>query len=117
MRIGAVANKAFSIVGFRWLLQIEYTEGDVIRTIRDSSAHIGHYHTAGNPGRHELDDNQELYYPAIMRAIAATGYEGFVGQELVPTGDPFVALEQAYRYLSRLGMEGRKGGQRLRTRI
>ena len=79
------------------IYHMQIMEGDVIRTIRDYSAYIGHYHTAGNPGRHELDDNQELYYPAIMRAIRDTGYDGYVGQELVPTGDPFVALEQAFR--------------------
>jgi hydroxypyruvate isomerase len=49
------------------------------------------------PGRHELDENQELYYPAIMRAIAAAEYEGYVGQEFIPRGDPLAALEQAYK--------------------
>jgi hydroxypyruvate isomerase len=48
----------------------------VIRTLRDNIAQIGHFHTAGNPGRHDLDETQELYYPAIMRAIAATDYDG-----------------------------------------
>ena len=68
-------------------------EGDVIRTIRDYHEHIGHYHTAGNPGRNELDDNQELYYPAIMRAILETGYTGIVGQEFIPKGsDKLAAL-------------------------
>ncbi len=68
-------------------------EGDVIRTIRDYHQHIGHYHTAGNPGRNELDDNQELYYPAIMRAILETGYTGIVGQEFIPKGsDKLAAL-------------------------
>jgi len=55
------------------------------------------FHTAGNPGRHDLDETQELYYPAILRAIAATDYEGYVGQELLPKGDPLAALEQAYK--------------------
>jgi len=71
-------------------------EGDIIRTIRDNIAHIGHFHTAGNPGRHELDDSQELNYPAIMRAIAATDYDGYVGQELIPNGDWKEGLQQAY---------------------
>ena len=71
-------------------------EGDVIRTIRDNIAHIGHFHTAGNPGRHDLDDQQELYYPAIMRAIAATDYDGHVGQEFTPKDDPIAGLQQAY---------------------
>jgi hydroxypyruvate isomerase len=69
------------------------TEGDVIRTIRSRIAHIGHFHTAGNPGRNELDEHQELYYPAICRAIAATDHDG---QELMPKGDALAALQQAY---------------------
>jgi hydroxypyruvate isomerase len=73
-------------------------EGDVIRTIRDFHEHIGHYHTAGNPGRNELDDNQELYYPAIMRAILETGYTGIVGQEFIPKGeDKLAALAHGVR--------------------
>ncbi|MCY3970257.1 MAG: TIM barrel protein, partial [Acidobacteria bacterium] len=68
-------------------------EGDVIRTIRDYHQHIGHYHTAGNPGRNELDENQELFYPAIMRAILETGYTGIVGQEFIPkSSDKLAAL-------------------------
>ena len=59
--------------------------------------YIGYFHMAGNPGRNELDENQELYYPAICRAIAATGYDGYVGQEFTPNGDPIAALEQAYK--------------------
>lgn len=66
-------------------------EGDVIRTIRDFHEHIGHYHTAGNPGRNELDEDQELYYPAIMRAILETGYDGIVGQEFIPKGEDKLA--------------------------
>ena len=69
----------------------------MIRTLRDNIAYIGHFHTAGNPGRHDLDENQELYYPAIMRAIAATGYDGYVGQELMLKGDALAALDQAYK--------------------
>jgi hydroxypyruvate isomerase len=76
---------------------MQIMEGDVIRTIRDNIAHIGHFHTAGNPGRNELDESQELYYPAVMRAIAATDYDGYVGQELMPKGEPFAALGAAYR--------------------
>ena len=73
-------------------------EGDVIRNIRDNVDHIGHIHTAGNPGRHDLDDQQELYYPAICRAIAATDYDGYVGQEFSPKdGNNWSAsLRQAY---------------------
>jgi hydroxypyruvate isomerase len=61
--------------------------------------HIGHFYTAGNPGRNELDENQEMYYPPIMRAIAATDYNGYVGQEFIPRdGANWAAsLEQAHR--------------------
>ena len=79
------------------IYHMQIMEGDVIRTLRQNIAYIGHFHTAGNPGRNELDENQELYYPAIMRAIAATDYAGYVGQELVPKGDIVKALEQAYK--------------------
>jgi hydroxypyruvate isomerase len=72
-------------------------EGDIIRTIRDNHEYIGHYHTGGNPGRNEIDETQELYYPAIMRAIVKTGYKGYVGQEFVPTRDPLTSLAQGVR--------------------
>lgn len=64
--------------------RMEVSEGDVISCIRQDIKHIGHFHTAGVPGRHEIDDSQELNYPAIMRAIAATNYDGYVGQEFNP---------------------------------
>ncbi len=76
---------------------MQMEEGDVIRTLRDNIAYIGHFHTAGNPGRNELDETQELYYPAIMRAIAATDYDGYVGQEFSPKGDALAGLEQAFK--------------------
>ena len=57
--------------------------------------YIGHYHTGGNPGRNEIDETQELYYPAIMKAIVETGYKGYVGQEFIPTRDPLTSLAQA----------------------
>ena len=72
-------------------------EGDIIRTIQDYHEYIGHYHTGGNPGRNEIDETQELYYPAIMRAIVETGYKGYVGQEFVPTRDPLTSLAEAVR--------------------
>jgi len=78
------------------IYHMQIMEGDIIRTIGDNAASIGHYHTAGNPGRHELDDRQEIQYPPIMRAILATGYDGYVGQEFVPTSDPVAALAQAF---------------------
>ncbi len=70
-------------------------DGDVIRTIRDHKDVIGHYHTGGVPGRHEIDDGQELNYPAICRAIVETGYQGFLGQEFIPTRDAMTSLRQA----------------------
>ena len=75
---------------------MQVMEGDIIRTIQACHPLIGHYHTAGSPGRHEIDQTQELYYPAIMRAIAATGYKGYVGQEFLPRGDPVTALQTAF---------------------
>jgi hydroxypyruvate isomerase len=66
------------------IFHMQIMEGDVIDTIRENHQYFGHYHTGGVPGRNEIDDTQETYYPAVMRAIAATGYKGFVGQEFVP---------------------------------
>jgi hydroxypyruvate isomerase len=79
------------------IYHMQIMEGDVIRTIRDNHQYIGHYHTAGVPGRHEIDASQELNYPAIMRAIADTGFRGFVAQEFIPTRDPRTSLEEAVR--------------------
>jgi hydroxypyruvate isomerase len=70
-------------------------EGDVIRTIKENHKYIGHYHTGGNPGRNEIDETQEINYPAVMKIIVATGYKGFVGQEFVPRRDPLTSLKQA----------------------
>lgn len=67
------------------IYHMQIMEGDIIRTIRDNYQYIAHYHTGGVPGRHEIDDTQELFYPAIMRAILDTGYTGYVAQEFVPT--------------------------------
>ena len=85
---------------FRLLYDIyhmQIMEGDVIRTIQDSNKFIAHYHTGGNPGRHEIDETQELNYPAISRAIKATGYRGFVAQEFVPARDPLTSLRAAIK--------------------
>ena len=76
------------------IYHMQIMEGDVIRTIRTYSEYIGHYHTGGNPGRNEIDDSQELNYPAIMEAILATGFEGYVAQEFIPTRDPMTSLSQ-----------------------
>lgn len=67
------------------IYHMQINEGDVIRTIQNNHQYFGHYHTAGVPGRNEIDDTQELYYPAIMRAIAKTGFKGYVAQEFIPT--------------------------------
>lgn len=67
------------------IYHMQINEGDVIRTITDHHQYFGHYHTAGVPGRHEINETQELYYPAIMKAIIATGYKGYVAQEFIPT--------------------------------
>ena len=74
-------------------------EGDIIRTLRDNKEYIGHYHTGGNPGRNEIDETQELYYPAIMRAIVETGFKGYVAHEFVPKkeSDPIASLAYAVR--------------------
>ncbi len=72
-------------------------EGDIISTISNNHEYIGHYHTGGNPGRNEIDETQELYYPAIMRAIAKTGYKGYVAHEFIPKRDPIKSLAYAVR--------------------
>ena len=78
------------------IYHMQIMEGDLIRTIGENIDHIGHFHTAGNPGRKDLDEEQEIYYPPIMRTIAASTYSGYVGHEFVPKGDPLAALEAAY---------------------
>lgn len=78
------------------IYHMQIMEGDVIATIRKYKDHIGHYHTAGVPGRNEIDETQELYYPAIMRAIADTGFKGFVAQEFIPKAkDGMASLRKA----------------------
>ncbi|NNK21002.1 MAG: TIM barrel protein [Flavobacteriaceae bacterium] len=73
------------------IYHMQIMEGDVIRTIEQNKDYIGHYHTGGNPGRHEIDETQELYYPAIMKAILKTGFKGYVAQEFIPTWDDKIA--------------------------
>jgi hydroxypyruvate isomerase len=78
------------------IYHMQIDEGDVIRTIRDNHRYFGHYHTAGNPGRNEIDHTQELNYPAIMKAIAETGFQGYVAQEFIPTKeDKLASLKEA----------------------
>jgi hydroxypyruvate isomerase len=77
------------------IYHMQIMEGDVIRTIRDSQKYIAHYHTGGVPGRNEIDESQEIYYPAVMKAIVDTGYKGFVGQEFIPKReDKLASLKQ-----------------------
>ncbi len=77
------------------IYHMQIMEGDVIRTIRQHANHIGHFHTGGVPGRHELDDTQELNWHAIARAIADTRFTGFMAHEFVPTRDPLRSLREA----------------------
>lgn len=91
--------KAIGSPYFKLLFDIYHVQimnGDVIRRIKMYKDYIGHYHTAGCPGRGELDDNQEINYPPILRAILDTGYTGYVAQEFIPTwDDPILALRHA----------------------
>lgn len=73
------------------IYHMQIMEGDIIRNIQDYHQYFGHYHTGGNPGRNEINETQELYYPAIMKAIVATGYKGHVAQEFIPTWDDKIA--------------------------
>lgn len=74
---------------------VSIMDGDIIRRIRQHKDVIGHVHTAGNPGRGELDDHQEIAYKPVMEALVEVGYAGFVGQEFIPTRDPLAGLKQA----------------------
>ena len=82
------------------IYHMQIMEGDVIRTIRTHIQHIGHFHTGGVPGRHELDDSQELNWHAVARAIADTGFNGYLAHEFVPTKDPLTSLREAVRTCS-----------------
>jgi hydroxypyruvate isomerase len=98
---GVELAKRLNSSNFKLLYDIyhmQIDEGDVIRTIQENHQYFGHYHTGGNPGRHEIDDSQELYYPAIMKAIVATGYKGYVAQEFIPAKeDKIASLRDAIR--------------------
>ncbi len=78
------------------IYHMQVMEGDVVRTIRDNIRWIGHFHTAGNPGRNDMDDTQELNYAGICRAIAATEYPYYVGHEFKPKGDLLTALRRTF---------------------
>ncbi|MBY0513822.1 MAG: TIM barrel protein [Gemmataceae bacterium] len=77
------------------IYHVQIMHGDVIRRVEQVKDLIGHVHTAGNPGRGELDDAQEINYPPILRKLLAVGYSGYVGQEFIPTRDPLAGLRQA----------------------
>jgi len=79
------------------IYHVQVMDGDIISRIRQYKDYTGHYHTAGNPGRCEIDDSQEINYPAIMKEIVKTGYKGYVGQEFIPTRDPLKSLTEAVR--------------------
>lgn len=94
-----VGSEHFKLLYDIYHMQID--EGDVIRTIKNNHQYFAHYHTGGVPGRHEIDESQELYYPAIMKAILETGFKGYVAQEFIPTSDnkekQLAALDQAVK--------------------
>jgi hydroxypyruvate isomerase len=77
------------------IYHMQIMEGDVIRTIRENHKYYLHYHTGGNPGRNELDETQELNYPAITLAIVETGYTGYYSHEFIPKRDPLTSLREA----------------------
>jgi hydroxypyruvate isomerase len=79
------------------IYHVQIMQGDVIARIKQYHEYVAHYHTAGNPGRNEIDDSQEINYPGIMRAIAETKYEGYVGQEFIPLRDATASLAEAAR--------------------
>ena len=89
-----VGSERFKLLYDIYHMQI--MEGDVIATIKRDHQYFAHYHTGGVPGRNEIDESQELNYPAIVRAIAATGFDGYVAQEFIPKRDPFTSLADAF---------------------
>lgn len=79
------------------IYHMQIMEGDIIRTIRENIQYIAHFHTGGVPGRHELDDTQELQWRTVAKAIADLNFEGFFAHEFIPVHDPMTSLEQAYK--------------------
>jgi hydroxypyruvate isomerase len=78
------------------IYHMQIMEGDLIRTVQEHHQHFAHYHTAGNPGRHDINDAQEINYPPIFRAIRDSGFSGYITHEFMPTGDVKIALEEAF---------------------
>lgn len=100
MRFGVEIMKRVNSPRVKILYDIYHAqimEGDVIRTIRDNIQYIAHFHTAGNPGRHEFDDTQEMNYRGIAQAIADLGFQGWVAHEYTPLKDPLTSLDEALR--------------------
>jgi hydroxypyruvate isomerase len=77
------------------IYHVQIMHGDLISRIRECQSFVGHYHTAGVPGRGEIDTSQEINYPAVIKAIVETGYKGFVGQEFIPAREKVASLSQA----------------------
>ncbi|GAA4410702.1 TIM barrel protein [Nibrella viscosa] len=97
---GAVLCEMVGSPNFKLLYDIFHMQsmsGDHIRNIRRYHQYISHYHTGGHPGRHEIDETQEIYYPAIVKAIVATGYKGFIGQEFVPSSKDKPAMVESLK--------------------
>lgn len=96
---GVTLAKKLGSEHFKLLFDIyhmQIDEGDIIRNLTENHTYIAHYHTGGVPGRHEIDESQELYYPAVMRAIKATGFTGYVAQEFIPAqADKLASLRKA----------------------
>ena len=90
-----VGSENFKLLYDIYHMQID--EGDVISTIKTKHQYFAHYHTGGVPGRNEIDESQELFYPAIMRAIVKTGYKGYVAQEFIPKRDKLTSLRESIR--------------------
>jgi hydroxypyruvate isomerase len=90
-----VGSERFKLLYDIYHMQID--EGDVIASIKENKDYYGHYHTGGVPGRNEIDESQELYYPAIARAILDTGFTGYFAHEFIPKRDPLTSLDEAVK--------------------
>jgi hydroxypyruvate isomerase len=88
-----VGSERFKLLYDIYHMQI--MDGDIIRTLKHAAPYIAHYHTGGNPGRNEIDETQEIYYPAVMKAIVETGFKGYVAQEFIPKHEPLTSLRKA----------------------
>ena len=79
------------------IYHMQIMEGDIIRTIRENIQHIAHFHTGGDPGRHEMDETQELQWRTVAKAIADLNFEGYFAHEFIPVRDPLQSLEEAVK--------------------